>query len=116
MSEVAPEYAPDDRALLAATFLGEASLDRPADALRGDVRNALEAWYPDRDFSGLETVDVHRVRFAQFAQPPGVHDGLPDPDDPEGPVVLAGDYTEWSSIQGALESGRKAAAAAAEHL
>jgi len=24
---------------------------------------------------------------------------LPDPDDPEGPVVLAGDYTEWSSIQ-----------------
>jgi phytoene dehydrogenase-like protein len=116
MSEVAPEYAPDDRALLAATFLGEESLDRPADALRGDVRNALEAWYPDRDFSGLETVDVHRVRFAQFAQPPGVHDGLPDPNDPEGPVVLAGDYTEWSSIQGALESGRKAAAAAAEHL
>ena len=116
MSEVAPEYAPDDRALLAATFLGEESLDRPADALRGDVRNALEAWYPDRDFSGLETVDVHRIRFAQFAQPPGVHDGLPDPDDPEGPVVLAGDYTEWSSIQGALESGRAAAAAAGEHL
>ena len=116
MSEVAPEYAPDDRALLAATFLGGESLDRPADALRGDVRNALEAWYPDRDFSGLETVDVHRVRFAQFAQPPGVHDGLPDPNDPEGPVVLAGDYTEWSSIQGALESGRKAAAAAGEYL
>jgi phytoene dehydrogenase-like protein len=116
MSEVAPEYAPDDRALLAATFLGEASLDRPADALRGDVRNALEAWYPDRDFSGLETVDVHRIRFAQFAQPPGVHAGLPDPNDPEGPVVLAGDYTEWSSIQGALESGGKAAAAAAGHL
>jgi phytoene dehydrogenase-like protein len=116
MSEVAPEYAPDDRALLAATFLGDASLDRPADALRDDVQNALEAWYPERDFSGLETVDVHRIRFAQFAQPPGVHDGLPDPDDPEGPVVLAGDYTEWSSIQGALESGRRAAAVAGEHL
>ena len=116
MSEVAPEYAPDDRALLAATFLGEKSLDRPADALRDDVRGALDAWYPDRDFDGLETVDVHRIRFAQFAQPPGVHADLPDPDDPEGPVVLAGDYTEWSAIQGALESGRTAAKAAGEYL
>lgn len=83
MSEVAPEYAPDDRALIAATFLGESSLDRPAAGLRDDVRDALEAWYPDRDFDGLETVDVHRIRFAQFAQPPGVHAALPDPDDPE---------------------------------
>jgi len=116
MSEVAPEYAPDDRALLAATFLGEEPFDRPATALCDDVRDALEAWYPERDFSGLETLDVHRIRFAQFAQPPGVHADLPDSDDPEGPVVLAGDYTEWSSIQGALESGRTAASAAAEHL
>ena len=116
MSEVAPEYAPEDRALLAATFLGDDALDRPADALRDDVREALEAWYPDRDFEALETLDVHRIRFAQFAQPPGVHADLPDPDDPEGPVVLAGDYTEWSSIQGALESGRSAAEAAGEYL
>ncbi|WP_050033063.1 NAD(P)/FAD-dependent oxidoreductase [Halorubrum halophilum] len=116
MSEVAPEYAPDDRALLAATFLGEEPLDRPADALRDDVRDTLAAWYPERDFAGLETLDVHRIRFAQFAQPPGVHADLPNPDDPEGPVVLAGDYTEWSSIQGALESGRTAADAAGEYL
>jgi len=116
MSEVAPEYAPDGRALLAATFLGEASLNRPAAGLREDVRDALESWYPDRDVGGLETVDVSRVRFAQFAQPPGVHAALPDPDDPEGPVVLAGDYTEWSSIQGALASGRTAAEAAGRYL
>ncbi|WP_423996768.1 NAD(P)/FAD-dependent oxidoreductase [Halorubrum trapanicum] len=116
MSEVAPEYAPDDRALLAATFLGEEALDRSDEDLRDDVRDALDAWFPERDFSELETLDVHRIRFAQFAQPPGVHADLPDPDDPEGPVTLAGDYTEWSSIQGALESGRKAAAAAGEWL
>ncbi|WP_434522488.1 NAD(P)/FAD-dependent oxidoreductase [Halorubrum sp. AS12] len=116
MSEVAPEYAPDDRALLAATFLGEDALDRDADALRGDVRDALAAWFPEREFAGLETLDVHRIRFAQFAQPPGVHETLPAPDDPEGPIVLAGDYTEWSSIQGALESGRKGAETAGEYL
>ena len=116
MSEVAPEYASDDRPLLAATFLGEASLDRSAAALRDDVRDALTAWFPERGFEGLETVDVHRIPFAQFAQPPGVHADLPTPDEPEGPVVLAGDYTEWSSIQGALESGRRAASAASSYL
>ncbi|MFD1571949.1 NAD(P)/FAD-dependent oxidoreductase [Halorubrum laminariae] len=116
MSTIAPEYAPDDRALFAATFLGDEPLHRPADALRDDVRDALRAWFPDGDFADLETVDVHRIRFAQFAQPPGVHATLPDVDDPEGPVVLAGDYTEWSSIQGALESGKTASAAARAYL
>jgi predicted NAD/FAD-dependent oxidoreductase len=116
MSEVAPEYAPDDRALLAATFLGEDSLERDEEALRDDVRTALAAWFPEREFDGVETLDVHRIRFAQFAQPPGVHADLPGVDDPDGPVTLAGDYTEWSSIQGALESGRKAADAATDYL
>ena len=116
MSEVAPEYAPVDRALFGATFLGEDALDRDDDALREDVRDALTAWYPERGFEGIETVAVDRVPFAQFAQPPGVHAGLPDPDDPDGPVVLAGEYTEWSAIQGAMESGRRAAATAAKYL
>ncbi|GAA0510281.1 Flavin containing amine oxidoreductase [Halorubrum aquaticum] len=116
VSEVAAEYAPRNRPLLAATFLGEAALERGADDLREDTRNALSAWYPERGFESLETVAVDRIPFAQFAQPPGVHATLPDPDEPEGPVVLAGEYTEWSSIQGALESGRTAAAAASEHL
>ena len=116
MSTVAPEYAPEGRALLAATFLGDEALHRPADALRDDVRDALRAWFPEGDFAALETVDVHRIRFAQFAQPPGVHATLPNADDPEGPVVLAGDYTEWSSIQGAMESGRTAAEAARTYL
>ncbi len=116
MSEVAPEYAPDDRALLAATFLGESARERTEAALREDTRSALSAWYPERGFEGLTVVDTHRIRFAQFAQPPGVHADLPDPDDPEGPVVLAGEFTEWSSIQGALESGRRAVAAGLDRL
>ena len=116
MSEVAPEYAPEDRALLAATFLGEDALERDDAALRDDVRDALTAWFPERGFEGLETVAVHRIPFAQFAQPPGFYEELPDPDDPDGPVLLAGDYTEWSAIQGALESGRRAASVAERYL
>ena len=109
MSAVAPEYAPDDRTLLSATFLGREALDRPAEELATATREALASWYPERSFESLATLATDRIEFAQFAQPPGVHETLPDVADPEGSVYLAGDYTEWSSIQGAMESGRVAA-------
>ncbi|WP_144901700.1 NAD(P)/FAD-dependent oxidoreductase [Halobellus captivus] len=111
VSEVAPEYAPDGSALLNATFLGESALDRDASALAEETRLTLEAWYPERDFSALEPVRTHRIEFAQFAQPPGVHETLPDVREPGRSTYLAGDYTAWSSIQGALRSGREAARA-----
>jgi phytoene dehydrogenase-like protein len=108
MSAAAPEYAPDGRQLLDATFLGE----RDDDAALGEaVREALSSWYPENHFSELEVVGVDRIEFAQFAQPPGFRDGLPAVDDPDGPVYLAGDCTRWSAIQGAMESGRRAAEA-----
>ncbi|WP_251344029.1 NAD(P)/FAD-dependent oxidoreductase [Haloplanus halophilus] len=111
LSAVAPTYAPDDRRLLAATFLGDDALDADDAALRDATREALADWFPERRFGGLEHVHTDRIEFAQFAQPPGVHDDLPDAHDPNGRVYLAGDYTAWSSIQGAMRSGREAAEA-----
>ncbi|WIV68097.1 NAD(P)/FAD-dependent oxidoreductase [Natrialbaceae archaeon AArc-T1-2] len=111
-SEVAPEYAPEDATLVSATFLGDrAESDRELAELTAE---ALASWYPERLFDRIELVHTERVPFAQFAQPPGVHDDLPDVRDPAGPVYLAGDYTRWSSIQGAIESGRLAARAVLE--
>jgi phytoene dehydrogenase-like protein len=107
MSAVAPEYAPDGMELYSATFLG--SPDDDDTDLAAAVREALGSWYPAASFDELELLRTDRVPLAQFAQPPGFRAGLPDPDAPAGPVVLAGDYTRWSSIQGALESGRVAA-------
>jgi len=107
LSAVAPEYAPEGMELYSATFLG--TPDEDDEALAADVRAALSSWYPAASFDALELLRTDRVPLAQFAQPPGFRDSLPDPDAPEGPVVLAGDYTRWSSIQGALESGRVAA-------
>jgi protoporphyrinogen oxidase len=107
LSAVASEYAPDGMELYSATFLGAQEAD-DAD-LAADVYNALSSWYPAASFDALELLRTDRVPLAQFAQPPGFRDSLPDPDAPEGPVALAGDYTRWSSIQGALESGRVAA-------
>ncbi|QSG11142.1 Phytoene dehydrogenase or related enzyme [Halapricum desulfuricans] len=107
LSAVAPEYAPEGTQLLSATFLGEQ--DASDERLAEETREALAAWYPERDLGGVELRHTSRIEFAQFPQPPGFLSSLPDPDAPEGPVVLAGDYTRWCSIQGALESGRRAA-------
>jgi phytoene dehydrogenase-like protein len=112
LSEVAPEYAPDGAHLVNATFLGRQAMERDDDDLLAATRDALDDWYPRRrrEFE-LELLHTDRVPLAQFDQPPGVFDELPDVRDPAGRVYLAGDYTAWSSIQGALRSGRQAARA-----
>ncbi|PSQ27557.1 phytoene dehydrogenase [Halobacteriales archaeon QS_9_67_15] len=107
LSTVAPEYAPDGKALLSATTLGVP--DRSDEELATAVRDALVTWYPEHRFDDLELVATDRIEFAQFDQPPGFGDDLPAVDAPDGSVYLAGDYTQWSSIQGALESGQVAA-------
>lgn len=107
MSAVAPELAPDQQQLLSATFLGQQA--ESDDELAGTVERALESWFPENQFSQLELLATDRIEVAQFDQPPGFRSSLPAVDAPEGPVYLAGDYTRWSSIQGAMESGRVAA-------
>jgi phytoene dehydrogenase-like protein len=109
LSAVAPEYAPEGHSLLSATTLGVP--DDGDAALATAVRDALVTWYPEHRFDDLELVATDRIEFAQFDQPPGYRGDLPPVDAPAGPVYLAGDYTQWSSIQGALESGRVAARA-----
>ncbi len=116
LSHVAPEYAPDGRQLLCGTFLGSDALERDAEAMLADTRNALATWYPERLFDGLELLTTDRIPFAQFDQPPGIHARLPHPAAPTGPVYLAGEYTEWSAIQGAMASGRRAADAVLEEV
>ncbi|MFB6220443.1 MAG: NAD(P)/FAD-dependent oxidoreductase [Halolamina sp.] len=111
LSAVAPEYASGDDVLLAASYVGEYAQSLEAEGLETRTRATLAGWYPERGFEDLETLATDRVPFAQFAQPPGSHETLPDTGDPPGPVYLAGDYTRWSSIQGALESGKRAAEA-----
>jgi len=106
LSEVADSYAPADTQLLSATFLGVPEAD-DAD-LADEVGAALASWFPENSFADLDLLATHRIPAAQLVQEPGFRADVPDPNAPDGPVVLAGDYTRWSSIQGALESGRRA--------
>ncbi|AHG03346.1 phytoene dehydrogenase [Halobacterium sp. DL1] len=109
MSGVAPDYAPDDRELVAATTVGRR--DESDSDLEMQTRETLANWYPAASLREFELLRTDRIDFAQFAQPPGVHQRLPDTRDPEGSVYLAGDFTHGSSIHGALDSGRVAARA-----
>jgi phytoene dehydrogenase-like protein len=114
LSRVAPEYAPDGRDLYSATFLEDQARDD--EELLATLRAALERWYPEARFESLSLVAVDRIEFAQFVQPPGFRANLPAIDAPDGPLFLAGEYTRWSSIQGAMESGHRAAEAVAESI
>ena len=114
LSAVAPEYAPKGQSLVSATYLGTPDVDD--DALAARTRETLEAWYPKRGFDGMELLATDRIPFAQFDQPPGFRETLPAVDAPDGAVFLAGDYTRWSSIQGAMASGRDAADAVLDSL
>ncbi|WP_248905003.1 NAD(P)/FAD-dependent oxidoreductase [Halocatena marina] len=115
LSAVAPEYAPADQQLLCATFLRPPDTDADVgidpDELATQSRTALESWFPEYRFDDLTVVHTDHVQFAQFDQPPGIHATVPNVAAPDGSVYLAGDYTGWSSIQSALQSGRRAARA-----
>lgn len=112
LSAVAPAYASGDRALLAASTPGRD--DEPPSNGATKTRETIASWYPAASFDDLRLVQTIDVPFAQYAQPPGIHETLPAVSEPDGDVYLAGDFTTDSSINGALLSGRRAAEAIQE--
>jgi hypothetical protein len=66
----------------------------------------ITRWYPMAD---LRPLAVYRIPYAQFSQPPGIHRRLPRNQASTPGLVLAGEYTEDSSINGSMLSGEKAA-------
>ena len=106
VSAVAPEYAPEGRGLVSAVALS--GFDLPDDELYRRGVEEITRWYPEAD---LWPLAIYRIPYAQFDQPPGIHETLPD-NRPNTPgLFLAGEYTEDSSINGSMLSGEKAAGA-----
>jgi phytoene dehydrogenase-like protein len=110
MSEVSPSYAPRGRALVAAAVPGPDALDP---SLTSRVREQLSRWF------GAATTDWEHLRtdvipHGQPAQAPPLHpkqrvtlgDG----------VFVCGDHRDTASIQGAMFSGERTAAAVVAHL
>lgn len=109
ISNVAPTYAPTGQHLLSATILGVPDLS-DADLL-ARAREDMAPWFPGKDMAKPRHLATYRIRFAQFRQPPGIFSDLPQATtDVEG-LFLAGEYTQSSSIHGAMLSGEQAAEA-----
>jgi phytoene dehydrogenase-like protein len=108
LTEAAPGYSPDGRALLSSSFLGTA--DRLSEP---EVRRELARIYgvPTDGWVHLHTAEVPRALPALPAASPlrrdvALGDGL----------FVAGDHRDTPSQQGALVSGRRAAQAVLAHL
>lgn len=107
-SDVAPSYAPPGAALISATILGIPPLDD--DGLEAVVLEQLRRWF-GAQVDGWRRLAVYRIPFALPAQPPAV---LALPQRPvrlRDGLFVCGDHRDTASIQGAMVSGRRAAAA-----
>ena len=75
-----------------------------------EVRDELAAWYGDKSVDKLELINVEHIPFAQFKQPPNFVNLLPGNNTHDPRVLIASERTSMSSLQGAMESGERAAA------
>lgn len=107
LSNINPLLAPAGQHLLSVTALGAEGL---GDGEIDDrVRLELASWYGDA-VNHLNLLKIIHIPFAQFAQPAGFSAALPDNETSLPNVFIASEATSMSSIQGAMESGERAAA------
>ncbi len=107
LTNIAPSYAPPRKHLLSVTVLGNPPEDDEQVARRAIAEMAR--WFPNYDLSRWQLLAAYRIPFAQFQQPVGIFDRLPNNRTSVEGLYLAGEYTKSSSIQGAMHSGEYAA-------
>lgn len=109
LTNVSSAYGPNGQHLLAVMAVGVA--DMSDEEVVSRCREELATWFPGKDLSHLRQVGAYRIRFAEFKQSPGIFATLPQNTLPTKGLFLAGEYTESSSVHGAMTSGEKAAQA-----
>ncbi|GAC1642561.1 MAG: NAD(P)/FAD-dependent oxidoreductase [Herpetosiphon sp.] len=119
LSAVVPEYAPAGQHLLAVSILGQPDGNDQAlaDAAIHDLRRM---WAGDdsaqRALDTYRMLRMYHISYAQFDQPPGIYHRLPGhrppptADLPHQGLFFAAEWTDASSINGAMASGERCAA------
>ena len=107
LTNIAPTYGPPRKHLLSVTIAGIPEGDDELIAER--CRAELARWFPEHNLLRWPLLGIYRIPFAQFAQPAGIYDKLPDNRTEIEGLYVAGEYTKSSSIQGAMHSGEHAA-------
>ncbi|HMQ29868.1 MAG TPA: NAD(P)/FAD-dependent oxidoreductase [Chloroflexaceae bacterium] len=114
ISNIALGYAPPGEHLLSATVLSVPPLD-DAELLARALADLRRMFAGDagaqRALDGYRPLRLYRIPYGQFAQPPGIHPGLPDNSSGRPGLFFAAEFTEASSINAAMISGEKCAEA-----
>lgn len=105
-SLVSREYAPEGQHLVSATVLGEHSDDSPS--LEAQVVAQMRNWFGNSvdEWQHLRTYDI---RYALPDQSPGRQEARGNTARLREDLIVCGDFREHGSIQGAMQSGRRAA-------
>jgi len=107
MSLVAPSYAPDGMHLVSVNGVDAAADD--VDAFVEAVPAQMRRWF-GASVDRWTHLRSYRIPHALPKHPAGSLSAEPEPRRADG-LVIAGDYTDFGAIQGALRSGRRAAEA-----
>jgi phytoene dehydrogenase-like protein len=114
MTDVAPTYAPPGQHLVAAVVTG--TPERSDAELEAEVRTQMATWYGEVSVGAWRHLRTYRIPWAQFDQAPGTLEPAHRPVRRSAGLYVCGDHVENASINGALESGRRAACAVLEDL
>lgn len=115
-SNVVPEYAPPGMTLISTTIVGD-ELGKSDGELESAVRAHMASWFGDDEVAAWTFLRSYRIPHSQPSQDPGRDYAAP----PSAKVrdeglFVCGDYRNTPTINGALESGRRAAEEAIEYL
>ncbi len=108
MDRIAGGYAPEDRSLASVAVLGRTETDE--EVLIEEVRRQLRVWFGD-EVDAWAHLRSYRIPHALPRQGPGALDPPRRPVELGDGIYLCGDHRDNASINGAMESGRRAAEA-----
>ncbi len=116
LSSIAPSYAPAGQTLVSVTVVGSPSTNDGL--LDKQVRAQLVGWFGQAQLNKWELLRIYRVPYAQPKQTPPTGASFVQPAEvgDEPGLFVAGDYRNTATLNGAFESGERAAKAVLAHL
>ena len=106
-SQVSPQYAPHKRSLVSATVLGHHT---NPESLLAQVRLQLEEWFGNH-VESWRHLKTYRIPYALPEQSPPALNPVAKPTQVRDGIFVCGDHCDTGSINGAMASGRRTAAA-----
>ena len=114
LTNVNPRYAPPGKHLLSTVTIGIPAMS-DIELYKAALRNLQHMFVGDNQaqaaLATYQPLAIYRIPYAQFDQPPGRHPTLPDNRTNQRGLYLSGELTEASSLNAAMVSGEKCAAA-----